>query len=77
MCAFVADFMKEYESTGLPPVDISCITYGRLGAFLHFALFQAWSDAIRDNEKPPIRGGNDKSTKNILLPFWLFFTWDP
>jgi hypothetical protein len=23
------------------------------------------------------RGGNDKITKNILLPFWLFFTWDP
>ena len=54
MCAFVADFMKEYESTGLPPADISCITYGRLGAFLHLALFQAWSDAICDNEKPPI-----------------------
>ena len=23
------------------------------------------------------RGGNDNITKNILLPFWLFFTWDP
>ena len=23
------------------------------------------------------RGGNDKITKHILLPFWLFFTWDP
>ena len=22
-------------------------------------------------------GGADKITKNILLPFWLFFTWDP
>ena len=54
MRAFVADFMKEYESTGLPPADISCITYGRLGAFLHLALFQAWSDAICDNKKPPI-----------------------
>ncbi len=40
MRAFVADFMKEYESTGLPPADISCITFGRLGAFLHFALFR-------------------------------------
>ena len=54
MRAFVADFMKEYESIGLPPADISCITYGRLGAFLHLALFQTWSDAICDNEKPPI-----------------------
>ena len=28
MRAFVADFMKEYEATGLPPADISCITFG-------------------------------------------------
>jgi hypothetical protein len=54
MRAFVADFMKEYESIGLPPADISCITFGRLGAFLHLALFQAWSNAICDNKKPPI-----------------------
>jgi hypothetical protein len=23
------------------------------------------------------RGGNDKITKIFLMPFWLFFTWDP
>ena len=27
--AFVADFMKEYHSTGLPPGDICSITFGR------------------------------------------------
>ncbi len=55
MRAFVADFMKEYDSTGLPPADISRITFGWLGAFLHLALFQAWSDAtLCNNKKPPI-----------------------
>jgi hypothetical protein len=68
MRAFVADFMKEYESTSLPPADISCITLGRLGAFLHLALFQAWSDAIRDNEKPPIEFPVDCLVGMYTLP---------
>jgi hypothetical protein len=46
--------MKEYDSTGLPPGDVSSITFGWLGAFLHLALFQVWSDVICDNKKPPI-----------------------
>jgi hypothetical protein len=37
MCAFVADFMKEYDSTGLPSAGVSSITFGRLGAFLHLS----------------------------------------
>ena len=68
MRAFVADFMKEYETTGLPPADISCITFGRLGAFLHLALFQAWSDAICDNEKPPIEFPVDCLVGRYALP---------
>ena len=68
MRAFVADFMKEYESTSLPPADISCITFGRLGAFLHFSLFQAWSDAICDNEKPPIEFPVDCLVGMYALP---------
>jgi len=51
MRAFVADFMKEYDLTCLPPADISSFTFGRLGAFLHLALFHAWSDAICGNTR--------------------------
>ena len=68
MIAFVADFMKEYESTGLPPADISSITYGRMGAFLHLALFKAWSDVICDNEKPPIHFPVDCLVGKYALP---------
>ncbi len=39
MHAYVADFMKEYNSNGLPPADASSITFGQLGACLHLALF--------------------------------------
>ncbi len=68
MRAFVADFMKEYESTRLPPAEISCITFGRLGAFLHLALFQAWSNAICDNEKPHIEFPVDCLVGRYALP---------
>jgi hypothetical protein len=68
MRAFIADFMKEYDSTGLPPADVSSITFGRLGAFLHLALFQAWSDAICDNEKQPIEFPVDCLIGRYALP---------
>jgi hypothetical protein len=68
MRAFIADFMKEYELTGLPPAEIFCITYGRLGAFLHLSLFQAWSDAICDNKKPPIEFPVDCLVGMYALP---------
>jgi hypothetical protein len=68
MRAFVADFMKEYDSTGLPPADISCITFGRMGAFLHLALFQAWSDAICNNKKPSIEFLVDCLVRRYDLP---------
>ncbi len=68
MCAFITDFMKEYDSTGLPPADISSITFGQLGAHLHLALFQAWSDAICDNEKPPIEFPVDCLVGRYALP---------
>ncbi len=68
MRAFIADFMKEYDLTGLPPADISCITFGRLGAFLHLVLFQAWSDAICNNEKPPIEFPVDCLVGRYALP---------
>jgi hypothetical protein len=68
MHAFVADFMKEYNLTGLPLADVSSITFGRLGAFLHLALFQAWSDAICDNEKPAIEFPVDCLVGRYPLP---------
>ncbi len=46
MGAYIADFMKEYNLTVLPPAGVSSNIFGRLGAFLHLALFQGWSDAI-------------------------------
>jgi hypothetical protein len=68
MRAFVADFMKEYNLTGLPPADVSCISFGQLGAFLHLALFQAWSDAVCDNKKPPIEFPVDCLVGRYALP---------
>ena len=68
MRAFVADFMKEYDSTGLPSAGVSSITFGRLGAFLHLALFMAWSDVICNNEKPPIDFPVDCLVGKYALP---------
>jgi hypothetical protein len=80
MRAYVADFMKEYDSTGLPPADVSRISFGRLGAFLHLALFQAWSNAVCDNKKPPIEFLVDCLVGRYALPVvyyvavWMLFS---
>ena len=60
--------MKEYDSTGLPSADFSSIMFGRLGAFLHLALFMAWSDVICNNEKPPIDFPADCLVGKYALP---------
>ena len=54
MRAFVVDFIKKYNLTGLPSAGVSSITYGPLGTFVHLGLFLTWSDAICNNTKPPI-----------------------
>ncbi len=54
MGAFTDDFMKEYELSRIPEAEMSSLGYGRLGAFIHLALFYVWSDEICKNEKPPI-----------------------
>ncbi len=54
MCAIINFFMKEYESSGIPPVEMLNFGFGPLGVFIHWALFHAWSDEICNNEKPPI-----------------------
>jgi hypothetical protein len=68
MRAFVAGFMEEYNSAGLPPADVCSITFGRLGAFLHLALFHAWSDAICNNKKPLIEFPVDCLVGRYALP---------
>jgi hypothetical protein len=40
ICAFIADFLKEYGSMGLSTANISTITFGCMGVFFHLALFQ-------------------------------------
>jgi hypothetical protein len=54
MGAFIDDFMKEYELSGIPATEISSFGFGQLGVFVHLALFYAWSDEVCNNEKPPI-----------------------
>jgi hypothetical protein len=69
MQAFADEFIAEYDSSGLSRLgDVSRITFGRLGAFLHLALFMAWSHAISDNQKPPINFPADHLVRKYALP---------
>jgi hypothetical protein len=54
MHAFIDEFIKEYETSGIHPVELSSNSFRQLGTFLHLVLFHAWSDAICDSKKPPI-----------------------
>jgi hypothetical protein len=56
MGAFIYDFMKEYESSGIPATEMSSFGFGRLGAFIRLALFHVWSDRVcnNQNQKPSI-----------------------
>jgi hypothetical protein len=54
MGAFIDDFMKEWESSGIPATEMSSFGFGRLGTFIHLALFHVWSDEVCNNEKPLI-----------------------
>jgi hypothetical protein len=51
---FIDDFMKAYESSGIPAAEMSSFGVGRLGVFIHLALFHAWSDEVCNNKKLPI-----------------------
>ncbi len=69
MRAFANEFIAEYNSSGLPRLgDVSRITFGQLGTFLHLALFMAWSHAISDNQKPPINFPADCLVGKYTLP---------
>jgi hypothetical protein len=81
MRVFIHKFMKEYDLSSLShPDNISIITYGRLGAFLHLALFVAWSDVICDKEKPQIDFLVDCLVEKYALPViyyvagWMLFS---
>jgi hypothetical protein len=64
--------MRGGNLAGLPPADVCTITFGRLGAFLHLALFHAWSDAICDNKKPLIEFPVDCLLGRYALPVVYF-----
>ena len=69
MRAFADEFIAEYDSSGLSRLeDVSGITFGRLGAFLHLVLFMAWSHVISDNHKPPINFPKDCLVGKYALP---------
>jgi hypothetical protein len=69
MRVFIHEFMKEYNLSGLSrPGNISIITFGRLGTFLHLALFMAWFDVICNNKKPPIDFPVDCLVGKYALP---------
>jgi hypothetical protein len=69
MRTFLADFMKDYNSNGLPSADICGITFRWLGTFLHLALFHAWSDdAICGKERPQIEFPVDCLVGRYALP---------
>ncbi len=74
MRAFVADFIEEYGSTGLASANTSTITFGQLGAFLHLALFQAWSDTICNNKKPLNQFPEDCLIGRYTLPVIYYVT---
>ena len=70
MRAFADEFIVEYNSSVLSRLeeDVSRITFGRLGAFLHLALFMAWSHVISDNQNPLINFLADCLVGKYALP---------
>ena len=75
MRAFADEFIAEYDSSGLSHLeDISRITFGRLGAFLHLALFMAWSHVISKNQKPLINFPADCLVGKYTLPVVYYIT---
>jgi hypothetical protein len=68
MGAFIDDFVKEYESSGIPTTEMSSLGFRRLGAFIHLALFYAWSDEVCNNKKPPIEFPTNCLIERYALP---------
>jgi hypothetical protein len=71
MHAVANKFIVKYRSSGLSCLeDVSRITFGRLGAFLHLALFMAWSHKISNNQKPPIHFPADCLGRSMLFQLY-------
>jgi hypothetical protein len=73
--SFVHSLMEECPTTGIPPDKFSTISYRRFGTFLHLALFQAMSDAICLNEKPPIEFPDHCFVGRYALPVMYVAGW--
>jgi hypothetical protein len=54
--------------SGIHMAELSSDRFRRLGAFLHLALYHAWSDAVCDNEKPPIEFPNTCLVGKYAMP---------
>lgn len=72
MHAFLDEFIKEYDVSGIHMAELSSDRFRRLGAFLHLALYNAWSDAVCDNEKPPIEFPNTCLVGKYAIPVVYF-----
>jgi hypothetical protein len=57
--SFIADFMEEYDASGLPHAEVSRIGFKHLGWFLHHVMFMVWSHSVCDHDKPPVKVPND------------------
>jgi hypothetical protein len=68
LCSFVDSFIESYPSTGISPDKFSTVSFGSLGPFLHLVLYQAWSNAICINKKPPIKFPDHCLVGRYVLP---------
>jgi hypothetical protein len=66
MGAFIYDFMKEYELSGIPATEMLSMGFGWLGAFIHLALFYAWSDEVCKNKSLPLNSQQFVSLEGML-----------
>ncbi len=53
--SFIADFMEEYDASGLPRAEVSRIGFGHLGQFLHHLMFMVWFHSVCNHDKPPVK----------------------
>jgi hypothetical protein len=57
--SFIADFMEEYDASGLPRAKVSRIAFGHLSWFLHHVMYMVWLHSVCDHDKPPVKFPDD------------------